>query len=257
MPLYLYGLMRADDLGSTDAFAAGEHAPPVDCIVHDGVAALVSAVEGQPVRLRRAAVTAHTEVLQRAFEHGPVLPLRFGTVVADAEALKDEFLARRGEQLKSQLDQLAGKGEFRLKVSYLEEPILRSILAQDVALRRSAEQVRELPEAASHFQRVGLGEHIALAMQARRDHDVQQVLAELAPLAFAVEVGPLQQPAMVLNASFLVAEETRERFDATVERLASERAELMQFKLIGPLPAHSFVDTQLGAPAAPAAGPAS
>jgi Gas vesicle synthesis protein GvpL/GvpF len=257
MPLYLYGLMRADDLGSNGALAVGEHAPPVEVVVHGEVAALVSVVEGEPVRLRRAAVTAHTEVLQRAFEHGPVLPLRFGTVVPDAEALKAEFLARRGEEMKAQLDQLAGKGEFRLKVSYLEEPILRSILAQDAALKRTAEQVRGLPEAASHFQRVGLGERIALAMQARRDDDVKQLLSKLQPLAVAVEVGALQQPQMVLNASFLIAEETRDRFDATVERLASERAELMEFKLIGPLPAHSFVDTQLAAPAAPAAGAAS
>ncbi len=257
MALYLYALMRADDLGSSDALAAGEHAPAIELIVHGGVAALVSAIDGEQVRLRREAVRAHTEVLQRAFEHGPVLPLRFGTVVPDAETLKGELLARRGEEMKSHLDQLAGKGELRLKVIYREERVLRSILAQDPALKRSAERVRGLPEAASHFERVGLGERITLAMQARRDADVQQLLSELQPLAVAVEVGALQQPAMVLNASFLVAQEARDRFDATVERLASERAELMEFKLIGPLPAHSFVDKQLGAPAAPAPGPAS
>src|SRR5437763_9154351 len=202
MPLYLYGLMRPDDLGSSDALAAGEHAPPIELVVNAGVAALVSPVEGEPVRLRRAAVTAHTEVLQRAFEHGPVLPLRFGTVVPDAEALKDQLLAPRGEEMKSQLDLLAGKGEFRLKVSYWEERILRSILAQDVELKRSAEEIRGLPEAASHFQRVGLGERIALAREARRDDDAQQLLSELQPLARAGEVGALQQRTGVLHGSF-------------------------------------------------------
>jgi antitoxin (DNA-binding transcriptional repressor) of toxin-antitoxin stability system len=257
MPLYLYAVMRADDLGSSDVLAAVEHAPPIELIVHGDVAALVSPVEDQPVRLRREAVTAHTEVLQLAFEHGPVLPLRFGTVVPDAEALRSELLAPRGEEMKSHLDQLADKGEFRLKVSYREEPLLHSILAQDPALKRSAEQLRVVPEAASHFQRVGLGERITLAMQTRRDADAQQLLSELAPLAVAVEVGALQQPAMVLNASFLVAQEARDRFDAKVDRLASERAELMDFKLIGPLPAHSFVDKQLAAPGAPVPGPTS
>jgi hypothetical protein len=62
---------------------------------------------------------------------------------------------------------------------------------------------------------------------------------------------------MALNASFLVSDEMRDRFDQTVERLASERAQLTEFKLIGPLPAHSFADRQLGSPLAPAAGPAS
>ena len=63
----------------------------------------------------------------------------------DAEALKGELLARRGEEMRSHLDQLAGKGEFRLKVSYREEPVLRSILARDPALKRWAEQVAGCP----------------------------------------------------------------------------------------------------------------
>lgn len=255
MALYVYGLMRADDVGPEADFA--QNKAPVEVIVHQDLAALVSTVEGEPVRLRREAVTSHSDVLQRALEHGPVLPLRFGTVVPDGDTLKRELLAARRDQMRAHLDHLAGKAEFRLKVSYREEPMLRSILAQDPALRRSAEEVRGLPVEASHFQRVGLGERITLAVQARRDADVQQLLSALEPLAVAVEVGALQQPEMALNASFLVSQEMRERFDTTVERLASERAELMEFKLIGPLPAHSFVDGQLGTAATPAAGPTS
>jgi Gas vesicle synthesis protein GvpL/GvpF len=255
MPLYVYGLMRADDVAPGTDFAGDKH--PIEVVVHKDLAALTSAVEGEPVRLRREAVTSHSDVLQRALERGPVLPLRFGTVVPDADALKRDLLAARREQMRARLDELAGKAEFRLKISYREEPMLRSILAQDPALRRSAESVRGLPAQASHFQRVGLGERIALAVQARRDGDAQQLLSELTPLAVAVEIGALQQPEMALNASFLVSDEMRDRFDQTVERLASERAELMEFKLIGPLPAHSFADGQLGALAVPAAGPTS
>jgi hypothetical protein len=80
------------------------------------------------------------------------------------------------------------------------------------------------------------------------------LLSELKPLAVAVEIGALQQPEMALNASFLVSDEMRQQFDRTVEQLASERTGAMEFKLIGPLPAHSFVDGQR---ATPAAGPAS
>jgi hypothetical protein len=255
MPLYVYGLMRADDVRAGGDFAQDK--PPIEVVVHEDLAALTSAVEGEPVRLRREAVTSHSDVLQRALERGPVLPMRFGTVVPDADTLKRDLLAARREQMRARLDELAGKAEFRLKVTYKEEPMLRSILAQDPALKRSAEAIRGLPAEASHFQRVGLGERITLAVQARRDSDAQQLLSELASLAVAVEVGALQQPEMALNASFLVSDEMRDRFDQTVERLASERAQLTEFKLIGPLPAHSFADGQLGSPLAPAPGPAS
>jgi hypothetical protein len=255
MSLYVYGLMRASDLGPDAGFAHDK--PPIVVVEHEDLAALTSAVEGEQVRLRREAVTSHSDVLQRALEHGPVLPLRFGTVVPDADTLTRDLLAARQEQMSARLDELAGKAEFRLKVTYRQEPMLRTILAQNPALRRSAQAVRGLPADASHFQRVGLGERIALAVQARRDADAQELLSELTPLAVAVEVGAPQQPEMALNASFLVSDETRQRFDQTVERLASERAELMEFKLIGPLPAHSFADAQPVIPAAAAAGPTS
>ena len=255
MPLYVYGLMRASDLGS-DADLTYDKAA-IDVVVHEGLAALTSAVEGEPVRLRREAVTSHSDVLQRALKRGPIVPLRFGTIVPDADTLKRDLLAARHEEMRARLEQLAGKAEFRLKVTYREDQMLRSILVENPALKRSAQAIQGLPAQASHFHRVGLGERITLAVQARRDADARDMLSELAPLAVAVEVGALQQPEMTLNVSFLVSDEMREPFDQTVERLASERAQLMEFKLIGPLPAHSFADGQLGTPVMSAAGPMS
>lgn len=253
MALYVYGLMRTDDLGPEAGFAQNE--PPVEVIVHQDLAALVATVEGEPIRLRRQAVTSHSDVLQRALERGPVLPMRFGTVLPDADTLKRGLLAARGDEMRTRLDELAGKTEFRLKVSYREEPVLRSILARDPALRRSVEAVRGLPAQASHFGRLGLGERITLAVQARRDADVQQLLSELKAVAVAVEIGALQQPSMALNASFLVSQEMRAEFDETVDRLASEREQFMEFRLIGPLPAHSFVGGTLGTAVTPAVVP--
>lgn len=250
MALYVYGLMRADDLGPEAEFAHQE--PPIEVIVHADLAALVAVVEGEPVRLRREAVTAHSDVLQGAIDHGPVLPLRFGTVVPDADTLKRELLGARRDEMRARLDELADKAEFRLKVSYREETVLREVVASDPELKRSAELVRRLPAEASQFQRVGLGERISVAVQTLRDHDARQLMVELQPLAVAVEVGALQQPAMALNASFLVSVQKRDLFDETVERLASERAERMEFNLIGPLPAHSFADKPLGVPPAAA-----
>jgi hypothetical protein len=255
MPLYVYGLMRAEDLEREFDLGHSANAPRVQTVAHEGLVALVGVVEGDPVRLRREALVAHNDVLQRALEYGAVLPLRFGTVITDSDVLKRDFLAARHGELRARLEGLAGKAEFRLKVSYREEPVLRELIAGDPELRRSAELVRGIPAEASHFQRVGLGERISAAVQARRERDAQELMAQLGTLAEGVEVDALHHPAMVLNASFLVAEEMRERFDATVERLAADRAQRMEFKLIGPLPAHSFADRAPAAAPAPPAGP--
>jgi hypothetical protein len=250
MALYLYGLMRAGDVRDGLDLERDAGQPEVEVVVRDDVAALVGRVHGEPVRLQREAVMAHSEVLQRAFKRGPVLPLRFGTVVPDEETLERELLGPQSTQFAARLEGLEGKAEFQLKVSYREEPLLRAVLADNPALRRSADHVRGMPAAASHFDRISLGEQINLAVQARREFESQALIDRLTPLAEASEIGALQQPTMVLNAAFLVAREKFKRFDATVEELAEQRRQLMEFKLIGPLPAHSFADRDLGPAAA-------
>ena len=68
------------------------------------------------------------DVLQAAFDHGPVLPFRFGTAVADADTVVRDVLAPSREQLDARLEALDGKVEMQVKATYAEAPLLRSIL---------------------------------------------------------------------------------------------------------------------------------
>lgn len=244
MPLYAYGLMRARDArqAAQDRTESTTGAPAVRAIEHQGLAALVSEVPEGPMRVRRENLTGHVEVLQQAFRHGPVLPLRFGMALADAQSLERDLLSRDTARLLARLDALDGRAEMQLKVSYLEEPLLRSILAGDPRLAEASERTRSLPAEATHFERIRLGEAIAAAVEARRAADSQRLLDTLSPLAVAAVVGDLQHERMALNASFLVEKEALKRFDSAVEDLSRTRANEMEFKLIGPLPAHSFAD---------------
>jgi hypothetical protein len=173
-----------------------------------------------------------------------VLPLRFGTALADEGAVQRDLLVPRREHFRARLDALERKAEMQVKATYLEEPLLRSILAGDPRLAQSAQRVRELPADATHFERIRLGESIAAAIGGRRATDAQELLDLLRPLALAVVVGEPQHERSVFNGAFLVDAEHLKEFDAAVERLSRARADHMQFKLIGPMPAHSFADRE-------------
>jgi hypothetical protein len=236
MALYVYGLMRAQD----GARAASESSAALEAISHDGIVALTAKVSDGNPSLRREAALSHSNILQDAFAHGPVLPMRFGTVLPDEAALERDLLGPRAKALRARLDALAGMAELQLKVSYAQEPLLRSVLASAPALADQAARIRGLPAEATHFERIRLGEAISATVQARRDADSRQLIDALDGLAVAVGVSELHHERGVLNASFLVAGERLEEFDAAVEELSEEHAELMQFRLIGPMPAYSF-----------------
>lgn len=238
MALYIYGLMRTED----GARAVAELDAPVEVVEHGSLCALVSHVPEENLTLRRESALAHTDTLQAAFSHGPVLPVRFGTVLADVGTLERDFLAPQATAFLARLDALEEMAEMQVKASYLEEPLLRSILAASPRLAQTATRIKELPEPATHFDRINLGEAIHKAVETRRQADSERVIDELRDLAVAVSVREPRSERAVLNASFLVAHDRIERFDAEVARLSDERADSMEFKLIGPMPAHSFAD---------------
>ncbi|MFL5821906.1 MAG: GvpL/GvpF family gas vesicle protein [Solirubrobacteraceae bacterium] len=251
MPLYVYGLMRAQDGARAVEALNGQPASRVlESVEHEGLCALVSSVAPGDLKLRRESALAHTDTLQAAFDHGPVLPVRFGTVLPDAAALERELLAPRATALLARLEALEHLTEMQVKVSYLEEQLLGSILAADPPLARRASRIRNLPPEATHFDRINLGEAIHQAVQVRREEDSRRLIDELSPLAVAVSVREPPHERAVLNASFLVARERLEAFDSEVERLSQEAAGTMSFRLIGPMPAHSFVEGQWEARAA-------
>ena len=210
---------------------------------HEAVAALVGAATGGEPRLRRENVLAHADVLQAAFEHGPVLPLRLGTTVADADVLRTEMLAPRADVLAARLDALDGKAEMQVKAVYSEEPLLRSILAADPALAGSAKRIQELPAPSTHFERLRVGEAIAAAVSARRAADQEAWVEALRPLTVALVVSDPHHERAALNASFLVERRDLGEFDAAVEQLSDSHPDT-EFKLIGPLPPYSFSDRE-------------
>src|SRR5690349_1688109 len=94
--LYCYGVAAARDGGPQ--LGRGLDGKPVQTVAHGDLAALVSEAPGN-VRAKRRDLLAHFEVLDAAFEHGTVLPLRFGIVFDDEEALVRDFLAPRQKEL--------------------------------------------------------------------------------------------------------------------------------------------------------------
>ncbi|HEY2437700.1 MAG TPA: GvpL/GvpF family gas vesicle protein, partial [Solirubrobacteraceae bacterium] len=134
------------------------------------------------------------------------------------------------------------KAEMQVKAMFAEEPLLRSILAQDPALAQMVQRTRGMPAAATHFERIRIGEAIAGAVQVRRAADEDALTRALAPFALANVLSPPHHERGVLNAAFLVDRSELSRFDERVEALSEEHAPEIEFKLIGPLPAYSFAN---------------
>lgn len=232
---YVYGVTAAS--AGARVRVPGVADAAVRPLVFGELAALASPVPPSPVRARKRDLTRHADVVAAAFREGPVVPLRFGTVFADADAVVDDFLEPRHDELAGLLRDLDGLAELRVTAFYDEEEVLRDIVTSDrrVAQLREATQGRP----AARALQLELGERVAAQLTARADADARAILDELAGLARDAVVEERLAELQVLRASFLVAD--AERFDRAVDRLARRGWPQLRFKLVGPLAPHSFV----------------
>jgi hypothetical protein len=234
----VYGIVPAET--PLDGVPTGIGGAPVGRVVAGGLAALVSPVEGEDLHATRRDLLSHAAVLEHAVAAGPVLPLRFGIVLRDEEAVAEELLEARHDELSALLERFERLVELRVKGFYVEEAVLREIVRSDRTIARLNEATRGIPEAALHPQRIRLGEAVARALEARRENDGRAILARLRPLAEEVVVDE-SDATIAFAASFLVDRGHVEAFDRAMDELARAHDGLITFKYLGPLAPHSFV----------------
>src|SRR4051794_37525292 len=113
--MYVYGVVRTDTRLRLPEEGGGDRA--VELIEHGPLAALVSEGVPAPGRASRRNMLAHSGVLQAVVAEADVLPMRFGVVMPDAAAVRDELLAAHAEELGVELVACAGCVELAVTVT--------------------------------------------------------------------------------------------------------------------------------------------
>jgi gas vesicle protein GvpL/GvpF len=242
---YVYGVIRGS--ARSKPRVKGIAGKPLRVVKSDGLGALVSDVPNKTLEAGREELLTHARVLEKALEHGAVLPMRFGVVMPDESAVRNDLLGAHAAELEAQLQEMDGKVEVNVKGFYDEGVVLREVVAENRNVAELREFVQSQPEDATYYERIRLGELIADALSAKRDGDEERILGRLGPHAVAVERGPLVHEHMVVNGSFLVERDGFSTFDHALEELAAEQHPRIGFKLTGPLPPHSFVELSVEA----------
>ncbi|MFB4310267.1 GvpL/GvpF family gas vesicle protein [Actinomadura sp. GTD37] len=244
VPQYVYGVTRTDAELPDDVTGLDDE--PVSLVQDGGVcAAIVSDLPADRALGERADLVAHQRVLNALVDAGTVvLPFRFGAALADRDAVAKELLAGNSERLGQVLDRLDGRVELRLKATYVQNEVLGEIMSAEPEIAELSRRLREVPPDAAdavYYDRIRLGELIARAMERRREHDGQVLLDGAAPAAEAFTRKTPAREEDVLDASFLVAADRRDRFEQAVEKLGQAHGDRIRIRLIGPLPPYDFV----------------
>lgn len=237
--LYVYGVLRAGH-PLPDGLTGVDDAP-VQLVALGGVAAAVGLITLDRPPGRRADLLAHSTVLDALADPGPVVPVQFGSVLTEVDAVVHDFLAPQAERFEELLAQLEGRRQFNVRGRYNEGAVLAEVVAEDPEIASLRERTRDLPEHVGHAERVRLGELVSHALERKREQDAGTVLDIVLPHAVASSERGGAGLDHMMDVAFLVDDDRRAGFEDALEAVAEAMHERVRLQLTGPMAPYDFV----------------
>lgn len=238
---YVYGIVPSDvevvegANGITDA--------PVEVVRSGDIAALVSRVNLDRPLGTKSDVVSHKEILDSVAMAAPVLPVRFGSVVASRTGVVKELLEPHHDEFGGALRELTGKIQFVIRARYVEPPIIREILDANPAAAQLREQIGGDTSEATRDLQLRLGELIYKAIEAKRTADCGVVMEAVSKVT---DTTSLREPSHELDAAHmavLVDARQGSELEKVLNDVAGQWNGRANVSLFGPEAPYDFVVT--------------
>jgi hypothetical protein len=238
---YVYGIVPAGTRAPADLTGIDGQSCQVtgSC---GAIAALISPTPADRPLGTAGDLRTHARAVEAVARSSAILPLQFGAVMADEDAVQAELLEPYQEEFAGRLARLRGRDQFTVKGRYEGDVALREVVAEEPDIRRLSERLRGRDEVASRGGNIQLGELVAGALERKRQADTDVLAGALAVHAEAVAEHPAGAPDVAADMAFLVLRARRRAFEGAAEKLAQQWQARIRLRLVGPLPPYDFTD---------------
>lgn len=184
-------------------------------------------------------LASHQALIEGVMKEHTAVPVKFGTsAVDDGELLG--ILESAYPVFKKAVDGMAGKVEVDLIALWND---LDSVL-KEVGRRDEIQRFKEGVEAASpeklREQAVELGRLVRTALEEENGRVRDEIMASLKAHLIEQRIREHFDDRMLMNVAFLVRRDEKGALDERVEELDKTYGGRINFRVIGPLPPHSF-----------------
>jgi hypothetical protein len=241
-PLYVYGITTRGAAVPPGLRGTGQPAGLVALAGYGAIAAIISRVLADQPLGTPADARAHAAVLAVMAEAVPVLPMRFGAVMADGDAVVAELLGPHHDTFAASLARLDGHQQFTIKGKYIGDVALREALAAAPEAMRLRELLRGRDIDVYRQDSIRLGELVARALERMRMADLQTLADAVAPYAAAIVPRTPSGADGAVDAAFLVRRPQRSGFEQAAEDLARCWRNRIRLRLLGPLAPYDFAE---------------
>lgn len=239
---YLYAIIACPHAREFSTRGIGERGDLVYTINHKSLAAVVSDSPLIEYDSSRRNMMAHALVLEEVMETFALLPVRFGTMAPNAEAIEKQLLETRHDEFTQLLGQMDNRIELGLKAFWYEGAAVEEVVQENQTIRQMHDALKGRSPDETYYERIRLGEAVEKALNQKRARDEELILSRIRPHVYKTRSNKIISERMVVNAAFLLDAAKEPDVDAAVQALDDEFGERLMFKYVGPVPPYNFVN---------------
>ncbi|WP_058557729.1 GvpL/GvpF family gas vesicle protein [Thiohalocapsa sp. ML1] len=232
-------IYRVQGIGGATVYSIGEST----------VGAVVSDIHSPKVRPERRNLMAHRAVLAHLLELGTVLPMRFGVIAANAEAVR-RLLAANREAIADQLHRVRNRIEMGLRVSWDVSNIYEYFVGMHPLLREARDRLLHQGDNANRDERIEVGRMFDHLVTEAREQYTEQVMEVMRGYCEEVSATPVKKDKEVMNLACLIERDAQKEFERGVFEASKLFNNDYLFDYNGPWAPHNFVDLDLETPEA-------
>jgi hypothetical protein len=239
---YLYAIVAGSETRNYGPIGMGDST--VYTISEGGVAAVVSDVPDQKMRPERRHLAAHQSVLKKVMEDGTPLPMSFGIVADDPQAVR-RILSDNQQNFLEQLDRMAGKVEMGLRVTWDVPNIFDYFVQTHSDLRAARDQFFGTHREPTQEEKIEIGRMFDRMLNEDREVGIRKVENVLSRRSVEMKRNKCAREKDVMNLACLVESDKQPQFEDGIFEAANLFDNNYTFDYNGPWAPHNFVDMEL------------
>src|SRR5216110_1185305 len=181
---YVYGIVETKEHLNFGKIGIGGAGEAVYGVNYQDIAAVVSKTAVAIFDPTRENALAHEHVIETVMKNHTIIPMSFGTVFRTdddiRQVLKSIYLS-----LKDVLNQMAGKVEFGLKVTWERDTVVDELSREDEEIHKFHQEITRKHLQSTYFARMQLGRMIDKALVERAADYVREIYEALRPVCVA------------------------------------------------------------------------
>jgi hypothetical protein len=257
--LYVYGVIPSADRIVFDEAGMDDDHDEVFTLPCGALSAVVSAspiASFAGMKRDEAAryLVAHQRVVEIVMQHFAVLPVKFGTVLPDEDAVI-RMLQQGEAAFRAALARCAGLVQMEVVALWDLREVFGNI-GQDPRLAAIKARIAGKPAEETAADRVEAGHLVKALLEQRRTELADHLVPPLAAVGVDHVVNPVLEDSMVANVGLLLDQGGQEALDHKLGELDRAFGGRLTFRCVGPLPPYSFATVEVHLPSPEAIGAA-